>query len=91
MLIQRAAVHIVERAKELCNIQGRAPDSIAGAAIFMACCAAGEKKTMKEVQDVAGAQENTIRTIYRLMLPRATELFPSDFPFKVAPTSLPNS
>lgn len=90
-IIQKAAIHIVERAKDICNVQSRAPDSIAGAAIFMACAAAGEKKSMKDVQDVAGAQENTIRTIYRLMLPRAAELFPADFVFKCPPTSLPNS
>jgi transcription initiation factor TFIIIB Brf1 subunit/transcription initiation factor TFIIB len=45
--IQRIAIFVAERAKELCPIQGRAPDSIAGAAIYMACAAAGEKKPMK--------------------------------------------
>ena len=45
--IQKAAIHISERAKELCDIQSRAPDSIAGAAIYMACAAAGERKSMK--------------------------------------------
>ena len=89
--MQKAAIHIVERAKEICNVQSRAPDSIAGAAIYMACAAAGEKKSMKDVQDVAGAQENTIRTIYRLMRPRAAELFPADFAFKCSPENLPNS
>jgi hypothetical protein len=47
IIIQKAAIHVAERAKELCDIQSRAPDSIAGAAIYMACAAAGEKKPMK--------------------------------------------
>lgn len=89
--IQRAAIHIVERAKEICNIQSRAPDSVAGAAIFMACAAAGQKKSMKEIQEVAGAQENTIRTIYRLLLPCAEKLFPADFAFQCPPANLPQS
>ncbi|CAF3629360.1 unnamed protein product, partial [Rotaria sp. Silwood2] len=49
-LIQKTAVYIAERAKEICDIQSRAPDSIAGASIYMACAAAGEKKPMKGKQ-----------------------------------------
>ena len=41
MHIRKTAIHIAERANELCDIQSRAPDSIAGAAIYMACAAAG--------------------------------------------------
>jgi transcription initiation factor TFIIIB Brf1 subunit/transcription initiation factor TFIIB len=48
-LIQRTAVYIAERAKEICDIQSRAPDSIAGASIYMACAAAGERKLMKGI------------------------------------------
>lgn len=106
--IQKAAIHIAERAKEVCDIQSRAPDSIAGAAIYMACAAAGERKQMKgaffsskiesisfvsfsDVQHVAGVMESTIRQIYKIMLPKATELFPAEFPFKVLPGNLPQS
>ena len=46
-LIQKTAVYVAERAKEHCDIQSRSPDSIASAAIYMACAAAGEKKQMK--------------------------------------------
>ena len=108
MLIQKAAVHIAERSKELCDTQSRAPDSIAGASIYMACAAAGERKPMKgkpptffafstsrrllaDIQVVAGVMENTIRVIYRLMLPRAAELFPADFNFKCPVANLPTS
>jgi transcription initiation factor TFIIIB Brf1 subunit/transcription initiation factor TFIIB len=47
ILIRKTAIHIAERANEICNIQGRAPSSVAGASIYMACLAACEKKTKK--------------------------------------------
>jgi transcription initiation factor TFIIIB Brf1 subunit/transcription initiation factor TFIIB len=46
-LIQKTAIFIAERAKEVCDIQSRAPESIASASIYMACAAAGERKAMK--------------------------------------------
>ncbi len=51
-LIQKTAVYIAERAKDVCDIQSRAPDSIAGASIYMACAAAGERKPMKGINRV---------------------------------------
>lgn len=90
-LIPKTAIHIAERAKELCDIQSRAPDSIAGASIYMACAAAGERKQMKDIQNAAGVMESTIRQIYKIMLPKASELFPSDFVFKCPPENLPQS
>ncbi|CAF0872800.1 unnamed protein product [Adineta steineri] len=89
--IQKTAVYIAERAKELCDIQSRAPDSIAGASIYMACAAAGERKPMKDIQTAAGVMESTIRQIYKIMLPKAADLFPADFLFKCPPASLPQS
>ncbi|CAF4240108.1 unnamed protein product, partial [Adineta steineri] len=41
--IKKIAVHIAEQAKELCDIQSRAPDSVAGASIYMACAAVNER------------------------------------------------
>ncbi len=107
-LIQKTAVYVAERAKEVCDIQSRAPDSIAGAAIYMACAAAGERKPMKgknsitkkkilfyilssDIQVVAGVMESTIRQIYKIMLPKAAELFPADFQFQCPPANLPSS
>lgn len=90
-LIPKTAIHIAERAKEICDIQSRAPDSIAGAAIYMACAATGEKKPMKDIQTAAGVMESTIRLIYKLMLPKAADLFPPDFVFKCPVANLPQS
>jgi len=46
---------------------------------------------MKDIQQVAGVMESTIRQIYKIMLPKAAELFPADFPFKCPPGNLPSS
>jgi transcription initiation factor TFIIB len=90
-LIKKAAVYIAERAKDICDIQSRAPDSIAGASIYMACAAAGEHKLMEHIQLATGAMENTIRQVYKIMRPNASELFPADFIFKCLPANLPSS
>ena len=50
MHIQKTAIHIAERADEVCDIQGRAPSSVAGAAIYLACLAAGEEQTKKGIE-----------------------------------------
>jgi transcription initiation factor TFIIIB Brf1 subunit/transcription initiation factor TFIIB len=47
MLIRKTAIHIAERANEICDIQGRAPTSVAGTSIYLACLAACEKITKK--------------------------------------------
>ncbi|CAF4154200.1 unnamed protein product [Adineta steineri] len=87
ILIKKTAVHIAERAKEICDIQSRAPDSIAGASIYMACAAIGEQKRMENIQTIVGVTENTIRQIYKIMLSKASQLFPTDFQFKCLPAN----
>jgi transcription initiation factor TFIIB len=91
MHIQKTAIHIAQRADEICNIQGRAPSSIAGAAIYLACLAAGEEQTKKDVQQATAASEGVIRDVYRIMLRHAAELFPSNFDFKCPVSALPVS
>lgn len=38
---------------------------------------------VSEIGEIAGAAESTIKQTYRLLLPRADELFPPDFNFVV--------
>ena len=79
--VQRAASHIARKAVELDIVPGRSPISVAAAAIYMASQASDEKskKTRKEIGDIAGVADVTIRDSYKLMYPRAAELFPEDF------------
>jgi transcription initiation factor TFIIB len=90
-LIQRAATVIARRATEGDVVPGRSPISVAAAAIFMACLASADKdkKTAKEIGDIAGVAESTIKQTYRHLAPKADKLFPEDFkpviPYELLP------
>ncbi|CAF2119451.1 unnamed protein product [Rotaria magnacalcarata] len=89
ILIRKAVTHIVQRANEICNIQGRAPTSIVSGAIYLACSVANENITKKDIEKVTGASPSTIGIIYKLMLPNVAKLFPHDFVFKRPVVELP--
>ncbi|XP_046440209.1 transcription initiation factor IIB-like [Daphnia pulex] len=78
-VVQRNASHIGGKAVELDVVPGRSPISVAAAAIYMASHASENKLTKKEIGDIAGVADVTIRQSYELMYPRAAELFPPDF------------
>ena len=44
-----------------------------------------------EIGDTAGVAEVTIKHSYKLMLPRAYDLFPADFPLAIRLDELPQS
>jgi transcription initiation factor TFIIB len=46
-------------------ISGRGPTGVAAAAVYIASAMYGERRTQKEVADVAGVTEVTIRNRYR--------------------------
>ena len=77
--VQIAASHIGRKAVELDIVPGRCPTSVAATAIYMACHASDNKLTKKELCDVTGVTDSTIRQLYKLMYPRVIELFPGDF------------
>ncbi|MEQ2252134.1 Transcription initiation factor IIB [Ilyodon furcidens] len=87
--VQMAATFIARKAVELDLVPGRSPISVAAAAIYMASQASAEKKTQKEIGDIAGVADVTIRQSYRLIYPRAAELFPPDFKFDTPVDKLP--
>lgn len=87
--IQRAATHIARKAVELDIVPGRSPISVAAAAIYMASQASEHKKTHKEIGDIAGVADVTIRQSYKLMHPHASKLFPDDFKFATKIEDLP--
>ena len=85
---------ILFRAKssvDLDIVAGRSPISVAAAAIYMASQASDDKKTQREIADIAGVADVTIRQSYKLMLPRAAELFPKEFRFTTNIENLPQS
>jgi transcription initiation factor TFIIB len=80
-MVQRAATHIARKAVELDIVPGRSPISVAAAAIYMASQASEDRRTQKEIGDIAGVDDVTIRQLYKLINPHAAKLFPEDFRF----------
>ncbi|KAI6221832.1 General transcription factor TFIIB [Aphelenchoides fujianensis] len=89
--VQAAATRIAKTAVDLDLVAGRSPISIAAAAIYMASQASKEKRTAREIGEIAGAAEVTVRQTYKLLFPRAAELFPPDFKFDTPIEQLPTS
>lgn len=89
--VQRVATQIAAAAKEKSITDGRNPTSIAAAAIYMASQASDTKRSQREISEVAGCAESTIKHSYRLMLSKAAELIPPDSQFHTRIDQLPAS
>jgi transcription initiation factor TFIIB len=67
---QNEAIKILGRAENSELTSGRGPAGIAAAALYVAALLNDEKKTQREVADVAGITEVTIRNRYKELLDR---------------------
>ncbi len=65
---QSKAVEILESAQKAELTSGRGPTGIAAAALYVSALIHGEKRTQREVADVAGVTEVTIRNRYKELL-----------------------
>lgn len=65
---QSKSVEIIEAAQSVELTSGRGPTGIAAAALYVAALINGEKRTQREVADVAGVTEVTIRNRYKELL-----------------------
>jgi transcription initiation factor TFIIB len=88
--IQQAATHIARNAVAQDLVSGRSPISIAAAAIYMASQASDDKRAPKEIGDIAGVADVTIKQSYKLMYPKAASLFPDSYKFASSIRHLPS-
>lgn len=65
---QSKAIEILEEAQHKELTSGRGPTGIAAAALYVSALLYGEKRTQREVADVAGVTEVTIRNRYKELL-----------------------
>jgi len=65
---QSKSIEILEMAQKNELTSGRGPTGIAAAALYVAALMHGEKRTQREVADVAGVTEVTIRNRYKELL-----------------------
>jgi transcription initiation factor TFIIB len=63
--VQEKAIKLLRKAISLGLISGRGPTGVAAAAVYIASAMCNERRTQKEVADVAGVTEVTIRNRYR--------------------------
>jgi len=89
--VQKAATCIAKKSVDMDIVPGRSPISVAAAAIYMASQASNDKRTQREIADIAGVADVTIRQSYKLMLPYAIQLFPGDFKFTTPIDNLPQN
>ena len=66
--VQTRAVGIIEGAQKMEITSGKGPTGIAAAALYIASLIEDEKRTQREVADVAGVTEVTIRNRYKELL-----------------------
>lgn len=78
--VPRLAAFIVERISELGIATGRAPTSIASACIFMACQLLGNIKSYREIAQVAGISDNTVKLNYKDLYLIRHQLLPETIP-----------
>jgi transcription initiation factor TFIIB len=63
--VQARARNILEEAREKDLLSGKGPTGLAAAALYIAAVLEGEKRTQREVADVVGVTEVTIRNRYK--------------------------
>lgn len=66
--VQTKAIEIIKEAQEKEITSGKGPTGIAAAALYIASLVVDEKRTQREVADVAGVTEVTIRNRYKELL-----------------------
>ena len=66
--VQETAVELLNKATKKDLISGRGPTGVAAAAIYVASALCAEKRTQREVAEVAGVTEVTIRNRYKELI-----------------------
>ena len=65
MITQQRAIRIINEAKTKGIVTGKDPMGLAAASLYVACVLEGEKKTQKEIAEVANVTEVTVRNRYK--------------------------
>eukprot|EP01027_Heterolobosea_sp_BB2_P008202 GEZU01012164.1.p1 GENE.GEZU01012164.1~~GEZU01012164.1.p1 ORF type:complete len:342 (+),score=110.97 GEZU01012164.1:500-1525(+) len=78
--IKNASDQVATKANELYIVPGKSPVTVAAAAIFLVAQLTNDhKRTQKEIADVTGVSEPTIRNCYRDLHARQNDLVPAWF------------
>jgi transcription initiation factor TFIIB len=69
-MAEAIAIKILEAARAIRLTSGRGPTGIAAAATYMATILTNERKTQREIAEIANVTEVTIRNRYKELLDR---------------------
>jgi len=62
---QQEAIRVLKDARKKGLVSGKDPMGLAAAALYVACVVSGEKKTQKEIAEIANVTEVTVRNRYK--------------------------
>ena len=65
MSTQQEAIRVLKDARKKGLVSGKDPMGLAAAALYVACVVSGEKKTQKEIAEIANVTEVTVRNRYK--------------------------
>jgi transcription initiation factor TFIIB len=77
--IETGAEEVASKATEMGIVAGKSPDTVAAAAIYMVCMSSDRKKSMKDVSEVTGVTETTIRNCLKDLEAYRNQLLPKRF------------
>ncbi|CAG8823059.1 12661_t:CDS:1 [Gigaspora margarita] len=89
MEIQKAALDLTITTKSLGTLEGKSPVSVAAACIYMASCLYNQPQSTKDVAQVTGVSEVTIKNSYKLLFAVREKLL-SDKKYGVGIENLPS-
>lgn len=83
--VENVARRLADKSTQVSDLAGRSPLSVAAACIYMASHIVGEPRTSKQISEVSGVSDGTVKTAYRyLYAARDTfltdEVFPEGVP-----------
>lgn len=87
--VQQVATYMAFTADKRGIVAGRTPITISAASIYMASHACGYKKSLKDIAEIAGVAESTIRQLYKALMTEAHHLYPRHIQCPVPPNRLP--
>ena len=73
--IGKKARELAVKATEMGIVGGRAPSTVASAAIFIAAELGGCKKSFEEISQVTGVAQSTMKQCLKVLLPRLKEIY----------------
>jgi transcription initiation factor TFIIB len=65
MQTQQSAIRVLKDARKKGVVAGKDPMGLAAAALYVACVLENEKKTQKEIAEIANVTEVTVRNRYK--------------------------